>query len=431
MIKAVLAVVLLVAISLFKLPVFVYAADEKSSKLTTSFDVGEKFTEVFGYEESDLSDDIRYWRDQASFNQKVDSNLSYTVTQLLESRDFDNYDLYDNEFTQTAISSVYKLPKSESFMMPKELRTSYMYKHKDYTHNTTQADNNDYTQNKFSLGVSYVGDKDNWRIDYDTGVNVFDYSVNSINNESKVFNQVQLKKKLLDNKLSVFTGYKIQYAYRKNNDDRTEPEESVGFDFQPKLKYLSRISSKFETGKSETREEEVRDDIRDYKYERVVTTIDSPLTPKLSNSFTHRFTERKYANWNKSYHQLRLDDTIRYSQIDDKIRSLFYDATLEYKESGYPQAISSNTIQKAAGLFVTYDKKKDWKIKPGFVYRLKKFQHLQTSDTKRYIYTLGLEKTFNPDLFLAFDYRFEFRNYYRGAPDRSYESYKVSLNYLF
>jgi len=429
-----LIMVVFITICIFLSLPLVYAVEkqkEKNSNLSTFFEVGEKFTDVFGYEEGDISDDIKYLRYSISLSQKANPSLNYTINQLLESRNYDDNDKFDNRFTQTTISTMYKLPKSESFLMPQELRTSYMYKHKNYVHTISGAENTDYDQNKFSLGISYIGDKENWRIDYDTGINSFNYNRTSIKDENKYFNQIQIRKKLLNDKLDIYTGYKIQYAERKNGDDRTEPEKSVGFDFKPDLKYLSLVSFKFENGKSETREEEVREDILDYKYERFTTKIDIPITSKLKNSFVHKLTQRKYSNWNKSWHQLRMDNTTRYTQIDDKTKSLYYELGLEYKESDFMVSDVSDSKQIAETLTITYDRKKNWKIKSGFTFRRKEFSSNPSSDSKRWVYTLGLEKTFSPDLSLAFDFRKEWRDYYKGPGDRTYDVFKMSLNYKF
>ncbi|MBM3253446.1 MAG: hypothetical protein FJZ16_04265 [Candidatus Omnitrophica bacterium] len=432
--KTFLLGVVFITIYMFMSLAFVYAADEKkekNSKLTTFFEVGEKITDLFGYEDTDILDDIRYLRHSVSFNQKASPKLSYTISQLLERRNYDKNDLFDNKFTQTTVSATYRLGESECFLMPQELRTSYMFKLKNYVHTISGADNNDYEQNKFSLGVSYIGSNKNWQIDYDTGINSFDYARNSINNENKIFNQIQLRKKILDNKLDIYTGYKIQYAERKNGDDRTEPEKMVGFDFKPGLKYLSLVSFRFENGKTETREEEVREDIRDYKYERFITKVDFPIASRLSNSFVHKYIYRKYDNFNKSYHQLKLNNTTRYTQIDDKVRVLYYELGFEYKEGDFIVSDPSNYKWIAETLSLTYEKKKNLKVTSGFSFRRKEFSSSPISDSKRWVYTLGLEKAISPGLSLAFDLRKEWRDYYQGGADKTYEVYKMSLNYKF
>lgn len=403
---------------------------DKNSSLSTFFEVGEKFTEVFGYEDSDVADDIKYLRYSISLNQKVNPSLNYTINQLLESRNYDNNDKFDNRFAQTTISTMYKLPKSESLLIPQELRSSYMYKLKNYVHTISGAENTDYDQNKFSLGISYIGDKENWSIDYDTGINSFNYDRTSINDENKYFNQIQLRKKLLKDKLDIYTGFKIQYAERKNGDNRTEPGKIVGFDFKPGLKYLSLVSFKFENGKSETREEEAREDIFDYKYERFTTKVDMPITSKLKNYFVHKLTQRKYSMWNRSYHKLNMNNTIRYTQIDDKIRALYYELELEYKESDFIVNDPSDWKQVGETFTITYEKKKNWKIKSGFAFRKKEYSSA-TVDYNQWVYTLGLEKIFSPDLSLTFGLRKEWKDYYQGPDDKTLEVYNISLNYKF
>lgn len=424
-----------ITIYMFLSLAFVYAADEKkekNSKITTSYEIGEKFTEVFGYEVSDISDDIKYQRSSISLDQKLSPRLSYIISQLVESRKYDSNSnkIFDNRFTRTLLSGSYKLLKSECFLTPQEIRTSYMYKHKDYFHGSN-VNNNDYVQNKFGLGISYIGDKENWRIDYDTGINSFDYSIRSINDENKIFNQIQVKKKFLQDKFTVFAGYKIQFADRKNGDDRTEPEKTVGFDFKPGLKNLSLVSFRFENGKSETREEEFREDLRDYSYERFITKAETPITAKFKNSFTHRLIWRKYNNFNKSYHIVWMENTSTYTQIDDKVKALYYELGLEYKQPNFTVSSTSNYIARQGSIAMTFDRKKNWKIKQKFAFRIQKFDDKHILDARRYIYNLSLEKTISPDSYLSFDLRREWRDYYRGTPDKTYESYCMSLNYKF
>lgn len=418
-------------IAIFYISVYADEKKENNSKLTMLVDIGKKFTDVFGYENSDISDDIMYSRYSVSFNQKASPSLSYEINQLIEKRNYDQNTQFDNNFTQTYASMSYKLPESGTFIIPQVLRTGYLYKNKNYVHTVSGTSNDDYRQNKFNLGISYVGDKENWAIDYDTGINSFDYKYNSFKNENKYFNQIQLKKKFWDKKLNAFAGYKIQYADRKNKDNRTEPEEVVGFDLKPGLKYLSLVSLKFEHGKSETREEDVREDQLDFKYDRLTTRIEIPIVTQLKNMFGYKLVHRKYSNSTKSYHFFKLDDTVRYTQFDRKDKCLFYDLTLEYKESDFIVSDLSNNRQIAEGLSITYEKKKDWKIKSGATYRIYTSSPKPSSDSERWVYTLNLTKTFSPDLSLDLDFRKEWRHYYKGPGDRTYESIRLLLNYAF
>jgi hypothetical protein len=126
-----------------------------------------------------------------------------------------------------------------------------------------------------------------------------------------------------------------------------------------------------------------------------------------------------------------MNNITRYIPIDDKNRILYYEFGLEYGEGHFILYNTSDYKNVAETFTIAYSKKNNWEIKSGVTFRKWTFPSSSSSNSKRWVYTFGLQKTFSSSLSFIFDLRKEWRDYYQGLTDKTYEVFRTSLIYKF
>ena len=399
------------------------SAKENDFFLSGYTEIGEKST-AEDYEEEDTDDDYTYRNYHLKFGQKVSDRLSYDIGSFVYDKDYDVKDSLDNisRIFKTNWSYYIRKLKEESL----ELDVRLNYKEKRYN-NTPRSE---YDQIRFAPTLTFKK-KDRYSIDLTAGIDDYDYLVEGVKDQLKIFGKVGADRYFMDKKLMLTSSYKIEQLEKKNIDrERTKHEVLGGFDYVFDLPWVYKITTRAGWGQRDTKEEEERDEDFDYEYWRYYTKTEHRINPKLKTNLKYQYFKKDYVSADLDHRGFYLQNNWDYEILDDGKQRVWLDFGIEHKDVDYALKADNNYKKETAELKANYQRKKNWKVSAALEGNSYDFND-SSNDKKRYYAKLSGEKLFlEGDLVLSLDLKYRYTNNEQGN-DKEQEAVRVAFKYKF
>ncbi|MFA5116318.1 MAG: hypothetical protein WC486_03450 [Candidatus Omnitrophota bacterium] len=394
----------------------------QNTSLKTSWETGKISTSEI-LEEEDISADLTYNKYRFSLEQELSPEFTLGFDNTYYRKDYEGQSALSNHSNQAQISLNY-LPENNNALTPSKLSFKYLNKGKYYEH--SEADR--YIQNKAELGAAFKKD-DDWRLNLKTGFNDYSYNSSSGKNETQLYFNTDVTKKLLDERLTLSTLSRVKHIERRARNERNQYIWGQEASYKLNLPYFKEVSASIQKGQMQTQDEDERDDERDFKYTTWQVKSRHPLLKELETTLKYQMTKREYNGANYSWKRTLFENMVQYKLIDKKSTDLSANLKVYHKKIDFLVSRNSNYDKNSAALELKLNQKGDYKLSGGFGWNQKDYSFSPLRNRDAYTWKASLEKTIS-ELTFYLDYKHELKDY-EYASDRTYDVVKCAVEYRF
>ncbi|MFH1772114.1 MAG: hypothetical protein ABH872_04785 [Candidatus Omnitrophota bacterium] len=386
-------------------------------------ETGKKST-AEDYQEEDTDDDYIYRNYHLKFGQKVSDRLSYDISSFIYDKDYNTKDSLDNISRIFKTNWSYYIRKLKEESLELDVRLNYKEKRYDNTPGS------EYDQIRFAPTLTFKK-KNLCTIDLTAGIDDYNYLVEGVKDQLKIFGKIGADRYFLDKKLMLTLSYRIEQLGKKNIDrKRSKHEVSGGLDYVFDNPLVYKITTRAGWGERDTKEEEARDEDYDYEYWRYYAKTEHRINPRLKTNLKYQYFKKDYVSADLDHRGFYIQNNWDYEILDDEKQRLWLDFGIEHKGVDYTLKADNNYKKEAAGINASYQRKKDWKVSAGLEgnsYNLDE----SSNDKERYYAKLSGEKLFlDGDLVLSLDLKYRYTNN-EQENDKEQEAVRAAFKYKF
>jgi|GEM_PF-1641708 len=386
-------------------------------------EAGKKST-AEDYEEEDTDNDYSYRNYHFKFGQKISDRLSYDIGSFIYDKDYDTKDSLNNMSRILKTNWSYYIRKLKEESLELDVRLNYKEKRFD---NTPRSE---YDQIRFAPTLTFKK-KNLYTIDLTAGIDDYDYLVEGVKDQLKIFGKIGADRYFLDKKLMLTSSYRIEQLEKKNIDrERTKQEVLGGFNYVFDLPWVYKITTRAGWGERDTKEEEERDEDYDYEYWQYYTKTEHRINTKLKTNLKYQYFEKDYVSADLDHRGFYIQNNWDYEFLNDEKQRLWFDFGIEHKAIDYTLKADNNYKKEAAEIKASYQRKKNWKVSAALEGNSYNFND-SSNDKKRYYAKLSGEKLFlDGDLVLSLDLKYRYTNK-EQENDKEQEAVRVAFKYKF
>lgn len=376
------------------------------------------------FAEEDTDEDYSYQNYHLKLEQRISQPLNYDVSSFVYRKDYKARDSLDNVSRIFKAGLFYNLKKLEE----EWIRLDVKLKNRQRRYKNSPA--SEYDEIGLVPGLIFE-EKDNYRIDFNLGVDNFDYLAEGEKDQFKTLAGLGAQKHFLEKRLALLSSYKVErLEQEKANREKTKQEIGTGFDYQFKLPWIYRLVSRLDWGQRDTKDEEDRDEDMDFEYWQYYAKSEHRISPKLKTHLKYQYFAKDYISADLDHRGFYLQNSWDYELLDDQRQRLWLDFAIEHKEVKYNLKPANDYQKQTLEVKISYKKKKDWQASVGLEENFYDFS-AEDNDKNRSYFKLSAEKLFQGgDLALSADFKYRYTDYAQKE-DQGEAGLRLGFKYRF
>jgi len=376
------------------------------------------------FAEEDTDEGYSYQNYHLKLKRGASDGLSYDVASFVYRKDYKDRDSLDN------ISRIFKAGLAYDLKRIEEELVRFDFKLKSRQKRYKNSPASEYDEIGAAPAFTFE-EKDNYRIDFNLGVDSFDYLAEGEKDQLKTSAGLGGQKHFLEKRLILVSSYKIERLdQEKANRKKTKQEVEGGFDYEFELPWIYQLVSRLSWGQRDTKDEEERDEDIDFEYWQYYVKSEHRINPKLKTHLKYQYFAKDYISADLDHRGFYLQNALDYEVLDSQRQRLWLDFSIAHKEVEYNLKPDNDYQKVSLQAKVSYKRKKNWQASLGLEENFYDFSS-QDDDKNRSYLKLSAEKLFQGgDLILSVDFKYRFTNYAQKE-DQQEEALRLGFKYRF
>ena len=376
------------------------------------------------FAEEDTDEDYGYQNYHLKLERRVSDRLNYDVSSFVYRKDYKDRDSLDN------ISRIFKAGLSYDLRRFGDERIRFDFNLKSRQKRYKNSPASEYDEIGAAPGLTFE-EKDNYRIDFNLGVDSFDYLAEGEKDQFKTSAGMDVQKHFLEERLTLLSSYKVeQLEQEKANREKTKQEAGGGFDYKFDLPWVQKLTSRLSWGQRDTKDEEDRDEDMDFEYWQYYAKSEHRISPKLKTGLKYQYFVKDYIAVDLDHRGFYLQNSLDYELLDSQKQRVWLDFAAEHKELKYNLKPANNYQKETLELKISYKKKKNWQASAGLEENFYDFS-AKSNDKNRTYLKLSAEKLFQEgDFALTVDFKYRYTDYAQKE-DNQEEALRLGFKYRF
>ncbi len=349
---------------------------------------------------SAIIDDYVYHGYHLGLNQKVNPVFEYRISGFYYDKKYQDFGDLNNtsKALNSSVTYLLKDTKTDSLKLDVDLK----YRQKRYE-NSPDAE---YNQLRLAPEIKYEV-KDIYAVGLAAGINNFNYLHRE--DENRIFGQISGKKYLLDKRLVLNSWFRIEDADEHQTlRSRIKTVINAGADYKARLVWLENIAGRIETGKGDTRDEDVEDTDLDYKYSQVNIRTEHKVLAEVETDLAWEYLQKEYLGSNLDFKSFSIANGWKYR---------FLSLDLGHKEVDYEILSNGNYRRETVGVGARYSQRMDWNARAGIEGNYYRYEN-GVNDKNRYKVIIGGEKVLTKQVRLGVELKWRLTDNEHKADER-------------
>jgi len=381
-------------------PSWVFAQDQYV--LSGFISQGKKSTaEDFLEEKSD--EEYRFSKYSLNLKDKGFKGFKFDLGYLVTRKDYSEEDVLDNRS--------YSLNNNWEYYLRKDKEQSLKFKF-ELTHQQKRYPNSairEYDRLRIAP-VLRLERKDLYVLEGALGINDYNFLETGDKDQTKFFTRLSGKRFLLDKKLFLSSGYKVNHERRETlNRQRSQHNVDGGLEYKFDNFWLYKFSLRAFWGERDSKEEEESDDDFDYRYKSYIVKTTHKLREKIQTSFKYCFQKKDYFSADLDSSVYYVENRLNYELLEDKVQRLSLLFIALHKEADYSLKRENEYKKETAEFKVAYNRKGNYKFS-GAV-RGDFYDYFASFKDKRVYYGLVYVEKCIGELLVFGDFQYKYNNY--------------------
>jgi len=376
------------------------------------------------FAEEDTDEGYSYQNYHLKLKRGASDGLSYDVASFVYRKDYKDRDSLDN------ISRIFKAGLAYDLKRIEEELVRFDFKLKSRQKRYKNSPTSEYDEIGAAPGLTFE-EKDNYRIDFNLGVDSFDYLAEGEKDQLKTSAGLGGQKHFLEKRLTMVSSYKVERLdQEKANRKKTKQEVEGGFDYGFELPWIYQLVSRLSWGQRDTKDEEERDEDIDFEYWQYYVKSEHRINPKLKTHLKYQYFAKDYISADIDHRGFYLQNALDYEILDSQTQRLWLDFSAAHKEVEYNLKPDNDYQKESLQAKISYKRKKNWQASVGLEENFYDFS-AEDNDKNRTYLKLSAEKLFQAgDLILSVDFKYRFTNYAKKE-DQQEEALRLGFKYRF
>lgn len=260
----------------------------------------------------------------------------------------------------------------------------------------------EYDQVRIAPGLEYRIE-DLLKLEVSAGINDFNYLKRE--DEKRKFGKAQGTGYLLDKKLTVSGGYKIEMLDERQQDRyRVKNVANAGLKYKADIPWLESVSGRAEAGRGNTKDEDTDIDL-DYRYWKYNLGTWHRISGAVKTDWSYEFLKKDYLAGDFDFSEFMVANGWSYEWLT-------FD--LKHKEVTYKARVNSNYRRETLGIGARYTKRMDWNARAEVEGNFYRYEN-GSGDKDRYYVTVGGEKVMTKRFRVGLELKMRYNDYKNQA----------------